>query len=237
MRQFVYRKPNGERTDPVTLAELTEAAERRVVRGEGKFQLTQDRLPLGPERTRAEVLKAIDRQLSLGVPGPIYRVMNEDGAEFTFRELPPVPKLDPRRRDFVDLAEWGVRNRASIHYSQARPIDFSMNLPWTADCSGSTIAYAKRAKLPDPGGYNYSGAGNTDSILRTLKHVERRELQVGDLALWAIGADGKHVAIITEVGPDPLCASHGSDAGPIAIRLSDEDRWHSSETLHLLKVV
>lgn len=237
MRQFVYRKPNGERTDAVTLAELTAAAERRVVRGEGKFQLTADRLPLGAERTRAETLKAIERQLNLGTPGPIYRVMNEDGAAFTFRELPPVPKVDPRRKAFVDLAEWGVRHAAAIHYSQARPIDMSLNTPWTADCSGSTIAYAKKAGLPDPAGFGYNGTGSTDSILRNLPEIQRRDVQVGDLGLWSIGWDGKHVAIITELGPDPLMASHGSDAGPIAIRLSAEDRWHSSETLHFLKVV
>lgn len=237
MRQFVYRKPDGTKTGAVPVREVMAAAERRVVKGDGKFQLTIDRVDIGEPKTRVEALAFLGHKLEVGSPGPVYRVMNEDGAVFACRELEPAPKLDPRRAKFVDLAKWGVAHKDQIHYSQARPIDMSFNLPWTADCSGSTIAYAKAAGLPDPAGFGYNGSGSTDSILANLPRIERRDVQLGDLALWAIGADGKHVAIFTELGPDPLMASHGSDAGPIAIRLSAEDAWHSSETLHFLRVV
>ncbi len=238
MRQFVHRKPDGTRTDPEPVADVLRAAEGRVVQGEGRFQLTVNRLPVGPTRTRVEVLTALERNLMSGIPGDVYRVMNDEGAEFTCKEVEPVPSEDARRRNFVTYAKNGIRHAGQIHYSQARPIDFAFTkYPWTADCSGSTIAYAKAAGLPDPSGNNFNGAGNTDSILRHLPRIERREVQEGDLTLWAYGMDGKHVAIVTDLGADPMLASHGSDAGPIAIRLSAEDAWHHSETLHFLRVV
>ncbi len=239
MRQFVVRKPDGSRSAPGFLSDVIIAARKRVVKGEGRFQLLENRNPLGPKRNREDVLTALERNLHDGqAPGTVWRIENDEGATFVCRELEPIPKLDPRRRDIVGFAKWGIDHAGSIHYAQTRPIDFNFkNLPWTADCSGSTIAYAKAAGLPDPAGFGYSGAGSTDSILANLPRIERRELQLGDLALWALGADGKHVAIVIELGPDPLMASHGSDAGPIAIRLSAEDAWHRSETLHFLKVV
>jgi hypothetical protein len=238
VRRFVHRKPNGDNTSPETLVEVLAAAENRVLKGEGKFLLTANRVPVGGWRTRAELLTALERNLTIGRPGPVWRVANEKGLEFACRELKVEPALNPKRKAFVDFAEWGVRHAGSIHYSQARPIDFNLkNLPWTADCSGSTIAYAKAAGLPDPSGYGFSGAGNTDAILRNLRRVDRRDVQLGDLALWAIGSDGKHVAIITDLGADPMLASHGSDVGPLAVRLSAEDAWHAAEALHLLTVL
>ncbi len=238
MRQFQHRKPDGTKTEPELMAEVLAAAERRVVKGEGRFQLTVNRVPVGPSRTRTEILAALERNLLGGNPGDVYRVMNEEGVEFSCKEVEPVPPLAKERQALVAYAKWGIQHKADIHYSQVRPIDFAFTkLPWTADCSGSTIAYAKASGMPDPSGLNYSGAGSTDSMLAHLPRIERRELQLGDLALWAIGNDGKHLAIVIELGPDPLMASHGSDVGPIAIKLSDEDAWHASETLHFLRVM
>lgn len=237
MRQFVHRKPDGARSEPETLKELMNAAEVRIRRGEGRFQLSKNRHTVGPLRTRSEVLTSLERNLTAGKPGPVYRVTDPEGVDFSCREI-EAPALDPRRKEFVEYAEWGVQHAAQIHYSQSRPIPAYgvKHLPMTLDCSSSTITYARWANIPDPSGGSYAD-GNTDAILAHARHIDRRDLQLGDLVLWAIGLDGKHVAAVTGLGADPMLASHGSDAGPIAIHLSSEDNWHSSETLHYLSLL
>lgn len=238
MRQFVHRKPDGARTDPETLHEVLAAADARIHRGEGRFQLTVNRKPIGPLRVRREVLNALERNLTTGKPGPVYRVTDPDGADFSCREVDSVPSLDPRRREFVDYALWGVQHAAQIHYSQSRPIpQYGVkHVPMTLDCSSFAITLARWSGIPDPSGGSYAD-GNTDTILAHARHIDRRDLELGDMVLWAIGLDGKHVAAVTGLGSDPMLASHGSDAGPIAIHLSSEDNWHSSETLHYLRLL
>jgi hypothetical protein len=238
MRQFVHRRPDGSRSEPETLHELMNAAETRVRQGDGKFQLTQNRHPIGPLRVRKEALTSLERNLTTGKPGPVYRVTDPDGVDFSCREIDAEPSIDPRRREFVGYAEWGVQHAAQVHYSQSRPIpQYGVkHLPMTLDCSGFVIELARWANIPDPSGGNYSD-GSTDSILAHLRHIDRRDLQIGDLVLWAIGLDGKHVAAVTGLGSDPMLASHGSDAGPLGIHLSAEDNWHGSEALHYLRLL
>src|SRR5581483_6933654 len=175
-------------------------------------------------------------RLAKDEPGHAYRVRNGRGSiVFSCRVVAPAPAVDSRRSEMVRWCRWAIDHEGQIHYSQARPIPQYPpgTLPMTLDCSGSTITFARWAGAPDPSGYGFSGVGSTDSILRHAQNsgleIQRRDLELGDLVLWAIGSDGKHVAVVIDTGDDPLMCSHGQEAGPIAIRLSAEDRYHAGE--------
>jgi len=57
----------------------------------------------------------------------------------------------------------------------------------------------------------------------TVREAQERS-DVGALVVWG-GYPGRHVAILLELGEDPLLCSHGHERGPIAIRFSDESRY------------
>lgn len=112
-------------------------------------------------------------------------------------------------------------HESTIHYSQDRPTPLYHpgDTTMTLDCSGACETIARWSGLPDPSGLGW-GNGNTDSMLRVLRKIEKRNLKVADYALWHNGPNGLHVATVVEAGRDPLIMSHGTEAGPILVRLS-----------------
>jgi len=220
------------------------SAATRLITGRGPFVIYAEfRKPASDEHTdplrRRRALQVISHLLGEMHIGNELSVRN--GKHVVVFRVRAVAAIDQRRVDMAANARWGIQHAGSIHYSQDRPIDYHFqDLPWTADCSGSTCAYAKDARIPDPSGSGYNGAGSTDSILANLRQHERksiRDAQLADLVLWAYGTDGQHVAVVIEPGRDPLLASHGSENGPVAVRFSVEDRFHASKTSHVLDVL
>ncbi len=127
----------------------------------------------------------------------------------------------------VQLIEHG----AQIHYAQIRPMR-SVHLaaphyPMTMDCSEAVTCLCKWAWLKDPNGLHYNGSGYTGTMLDHLPHYhDPANAMVGALVIFGPGT-GEHVAMVLE--PDhrnPLLFSHGSEAGPIAVRLHDEAQAH-----------
>jgi hypothetical protein len=104
-------------------------------------------------------------------------------------------------------------------------------LPFTTDCSGIGILFAKWGKAPDPSGYGFSGAGNTTSFYNHCKHITKAELKPGDIVQF----DDEHATYVLEPGSDPLLFSHGMEAGPIAIRQSAETRYHQNVPIYYLR--
>lgn len=149
-----------------------------------------------------------------------------------------------RTRDKILVnADYLIRHASTIHYDQRRPIDYDFHkaaASWTADCSGSTAAIYKAAGAPDPTGESYNGYGNTDTILATLRPIKRNDARRGDLVLFHVGADGRHVAVLLESPRwhlDPWMESHGGEYGPLHVPLSTEIRYHSGEEFTFLKGV
>jgi hypothetical protein len=237
-------KRDGSWSEPVGITHVRIAAATRIAVGKGPFSCTKNGEIAFANKSRLTALNRLVKELDGGKVGNVYRVRNGKGVIiFSVREVAVKPAIDPIRVAMVKWCRWGIPNQGAIHYSQARPISQYNpgRLPMTLDCSGSTITFARWAGAPDPSGNGFNGSGSTDTLLAhakaTGKEIERRELKFGDMALWAIGTDGKHVAVVIETGDDPLLASHGQEAGPIAIRLSAEDRYHSSETVHYLSLL
>lgn len=125
-------------------------------------------------------------------------------------------------------------NQPNIHYSQFRPLTSLGDAPsagFTTDCSGLVISayYWADMWLPylvkDPGGYGYTGIGNTGSILHT--NQKRRvpldhKFFVGDMALFGPSFNyTKHTTICRRNGDayTSVWTSHGSERGPYPTRL------------------
>jgi hypothetical protein len=135
------------------------------------------------------------------------------------------------RENIVSHALWGVANEPQIHYSQG-PRRFAAlatprALPLYTDCSAFvTLCYAW-AGAPDPNGLDYSGQGFTGTQLDHLEHIALADALPGDPVVFGPGS-GEHVVMLIEPGSnhDPMCVSHGQEAGPIKVRLSVEIRAH-----------
>jgi hypothetical protein len=135
------------------------------------------------------------------------------------------------RARIVAEALWGIANEPSISYSNARPIDGTRKkrkLPLATDCSGFVTLCYDWAGGPDPNGLRFTGAGFTGSLLRNCRRIPRAAAQPGDLVVWGDG-DGRHVAVVLEMGADPLLASHGSEGGPKKIPFSRQNEYHQSK--------
>lgn len=120
------------------------------------------------------------------------------------------------------------------HYSQFRPLTSLGDPPsteFTTDCSGLVISAFKWADMwtaflvKDPGGYGYTGIGNTTSILSTNRKRRvplDRKFFVGDMALFGPSLSyTKHVIICRRNGTrkTAVWSSHGSEAGPYPVFL------------------
>ena len=124
-------------------------------------------------------------------------------------------------------------NQPDIHYSQFRPLTSLGDPPmseFTTDCSGLVISafYWADLWLPytvkDPGGYGYTGIGNTTTILSTNRKRRiplDRKFFVGDMALYGSWSQTKHVTICRKNGDahSAIWTSHGSERGPYACYL------------------
>src|SRR5712675_1588277 len=132
------------------------------------------------------------------------------------------------RAEIVEVARWGVRHAARIHYAEVRPMPLRRALPLATDCSGFTTLCYFLAGAPDPNGLGYIGYGYTGTLLRHLPHIGASRAQRGDIVVWG-RYPGRHCAVLIEPGDDPLLVSHGSEPGPIEVRLSVEQQVHDGQ--------
>jgi hypothetical protein len=139
-------------------------------------------------------------------------------------------ELAEERRDLIRkfIAEFCVRAEANEdrwHYSQARPVDVSVDPRASyvrSDCSGYVIQayYYARTKtgfaVPDPSKQNWTGYGNTDYYEDDHPPVTNGRYLVGDLAHYH-----GHVSICRRAGSatTAVFSSHGSEAGPVPTSL------------------
>jgi hypothetical protein len=122
-------------------------------------------------------------------------------------------------------------NQPQIHYSQWRPTQLHAPFgEWATDCSGLCINAFHWAdmwlpyKVKDPGGFGYTGIGNTQTILNTNRRRRvplDRKFFVGDMALFGSWSRTKHVIICDTNGDQysSIWTSHGSERGPYRVRL------------------
>ena len=139
------------------------------------------------------------------------------------------------RARIVATARWGVANASRIHYAETRPIPLPAAgtlppLSLTTDCSGFVTICYRAAAAPDPNGNGYSGAGFTGTLLQ--RGLRLTVPSPGDVVVYG-GGTGHHAALIVSGGTDPLTVSHGSEAGPLLIRVSEERKYQPSGVTYL----
>ncbi|MBN8466744.1 peptidoglycan-binding protein [Corallococcus exiguus] len=196
--------------------------------------MTQAQMDTGPGTFGAQTegsLKKFQKAQgvdAIGVYGPETReAFKALGATLGAAGTPSPPAV--LRTKIVAEGLWGVANQDRIHYAQIRPIDglrLPHKLPLDIDCSGFVTLCYKWAGAPDPNGNRYSGAGYTGTLEAHMLHIPLSQVQPGDLCLW----QGKHVSLVIQGGVDPLLISHGSEAGPYAIRTSAQQKWYPAGT-------
>lgn len=153
--------------------------------------------------------------------------------EYLHAQPDPESHLLALRAAIVNWLWRGIRNAASIHYTQdTRRDDFldlpRGHLPMYTDCSGDVTQSSWAAGAPDPNGLDYKYLGYTGTILdNAYKHgrvfTDVSKALPGDDIV--IGPNtGWHVVRVLEAGPDPLVSSDGDEAGPVAQRLSVDPR-------------
>lgn len=143
---------------------------------------------------------------------------------------------DQRKRARIcAAARYDVAHQSQIHYAETRPIPMQKAgdlhpLPFTTDCSGHITICYRAAAAPDPNGNHYNGQGNTSTLLAHGKHVTKP--RPGDVVIYGPGG-GHHGALVVAGGSDPLTVSHGSEAGPLLIRVSAEKKYQPSGVRYL----
>jgi hypothetical protein len=242
LKQYRWLRADGTWSKPMGPVKIMVVAGKRIVTGKGPFFITKNSDQIGANLSRADCVRRLSRALRNSAKHDSFRVhrvvrslsvapWSGSVVVLAVRTVAPKDLLDPRRAAMVSWAKWGIAHTGSIHYTQARPFPIyrSAHLPLYLDCSGSTITYAMWADCPNPTGGSFNGSGNTDSIDNHLSRTA--DPQLGDLVMW-----NGHVAVIIETGSDPLLASHGSEIGPLSIRLSAENRYHSGG-YHFLSIL
>lgn len=134
---------------------------------------------------------------------------------------------------------------AEIHYAESRPMDGINDLerlPSRQDCSGTVTKASKFGKLMDPNGLWYDGQGYTGTMLAHCRRIAAHQVQPADLVVFVNPREpaGHHVCQVLElVGDDMWLGSHGQEADPRRILLSQEAagqaRYGASE-VHFLAV-
>jgi peptidoglycan hydrolase-like protein with peptidoglycan-binding domain len=199
--------------------------------------MTQAQMNTGPgtfgPQTEASLKKFQKAQGvdAIGVYGPATRTaFKRLGATIGGAGTPP-PPAPPQglRQKIVAEGQWGVANKARIHYAQTRPIDglkLRHKLPLTTDCSGFVTLCYKWAGAPDPNGSRYNGDGNTRMLEAHMRQIPLSQVQPGDLCLW----QRRHVSLVLQGGADPLLISHGNEKGPYAVRTSAQKKSYPAGT-------
>jgi hypothetical protein len=92
-----------------------------------------------------------------------------------------------------------------MHYSETRPMLLVRlpAVPPVSDCSWFATQCFWDAQRPDPNGYGYDGAGNTETMLAHGTQVTPSAARAGDLVfygVWGSTANPAHVAVFVGQG-------------------------------------
>ena len=144
-----------------------------------------------------------------------------------------------QRAAVVAKAELMIAQAAFIDYDMERPFPILTTSDLKAlnatkkvafDCSASVVNAFQGSGAHDPSGFNYSGNGNTETMMTFLSNHYTDVVAAHPAALIVFNADGplaqQHVCLVLAQGLNPWLMSHGSDAGPIKIRYSAELAVH-----------
>jgi hypothetical protein len=149
-----------------------------------------------------------------------------------------LPVEAQRRSGLLKVLRWMISQEPMIHYADGDGRLDALATPYTrplrTDCSGSIKIACAWAEVPDPNGLGLRvPQGYTGTMLTHCRRIRRSAARPGDFLV--IGDyPGVHACALLESGSDPLLFSHGSEKGPLGVRLSDELAYHKGHAAHWL---
>lgn len=134
------------------------------------------------------------------------------------------------RTDIIQAANWLLARNKECTYTERVGTAYGerfynvrkpFSLPFFGDCSSTVTDLFNWADAPDPNLFNYSGYGDTQSMIANPKaHQISAEIVVpGDCVFF--GEPPVHVALVMEKGANPLCFSMGMEGDPRLYRVSE----------------
>lgn len=155
-----------------------------------------------------------------------------------------------QRARLVKNAETLISYAPQIHYLARRPmrnerdhIDnvvrrFKRGIDMWMDCSESVSLLYYTSGCKDPSGLGFDGSGNSGTMWSHLTHRYTNPADAHPGALGVYGPEGdEHVVMVLEHDEhDPTVFSHGSEIGPLRIRLSQESAAHEGQPFVFLDV-
>jgi hypothetical protein len=154
-----------------------------------------------------------------------------------------------QRTEAIRHAQFLIDWKVSVGYGDSRPVPwigeslngmltrFKAGEVWEPDCSGAVEWICKWSGWKTPTIYPFGLGGSADMFQHlTHRYTDPRNAHAG--ALVTYGDAGEiHVCMVMQPdGTNPWLFSHGSDAGPLHIRLSDENRAHAGQAVTFLDV-
>jgi hypothetical protein len=114
-------------------------------------------------------------------------------------------------------------------------IRFDAGEIWEPDCRAAVLWICKWSGWRSPTGIKW--AGSSGEMWEHLPHLTGvQEAQVGTLVTYGAGGDDHVCMVMQPDGDDPWLFSHGSAAGPLHIRLSEESAAHDGQPVTFLAV-
>jgi hypothetical protein len=159
--------------------------------------------------------------------------------------------MNTKRRDLlVSLAQYMTAHAPLVHYEQRRPMElpalgintvrgrFKSGDTVAADCSEMVTALYKWAGCKDPNGDNYDGAGNSGSMFAHLtgRYTNPNDAHPGALGVYGNQGDEHVIMVLEHDARNPMVFSHGSEIGPLILRLSSESAAHEGQAFTFLAV-
>jgi hypothetical protein len=144
-----------------------------------------------------------------------------------------------QRRILVENAQYLVDRAGVINYAEIRPMTthflatmaqlkaYLNDHTITMDCSEAVTDLCRWSGLRDPNGLSFDGFGNTDTMYQHLPHYTNiDDAHLGALLIFGFNPT-VHVCMLMEPdGANPWLFSHGSEIGPLRIRLDQERLAH-----------
>lgn len=160
----------------------------------------------------------------------------------------------PNREGILNLADWACEpeNAAHIGYSDQRPMDISprqealieefetvapniITINWDCTAFVDWLFLHSGSKCPTSGTAIFNGIGNTETIAAvcTTHYTNTLDCKTGAIGIYGLNFPldlaRQHAIVYLEADgqpENPWVASHGSAAGPLRLRLEDENGAH-----------
>ena len=121
----------------------------------------------------------------------------------------------------VDWLRWGIAEETAdqcFFYDETRPLTLTERMPWKGDCSWWCKWIAWRSGwIVDPTGADWGTWGNSSSIFAHNKHVGRKSVRPGDIAVFGPGGDDHAAFVIKADIVSVLCSSMGEQGDPALV--------------------